>query len=145
MIAPCHRTVVHPLKMVLRFLERAIALVDAEGVAEAEAAIPVDVKRRHATRLRGSEIKPRNAGIAGRSGPDPVRIDSDSVSIEAKPEVGHNVGAHRVGRSHSNALVAGGSISGKENPVQTGTSRFFAVRTRSKVTEISKRVSSEEM
>lgn len=68
-IAPRLGPVVYPLEMVLGFLERAIALVDIEGISEAESAVRVgpvgaNVECRHSAGFSCAQIQSRDTSIA---------------------------------------------------------------------------------
>src|SRR5581483_849241 len=86
----CHRPVVDELEVILSFLQRTVALVDVQRIAEAEASIAVDVERWHSTGLGSAQVQPGYAGVGGWGGPDPIGIDADAVAVKAEAKVGHD-------------------------------------------------------
>src|SRR4051812_34785119 len=78
-VAELFGPVVHPLKMVFRFFQRAVALIYAQRVSEIETTISVYVERRHATGFRGASIETGEPGVGRRSSAHSVRLDANPV------------------------------------------------------------------
>src|SRR5437868_6814356 len=126
--------------MIFSFLQRAVALIDTESVAETETRVSVDVKGRHSAGFRRAQVQSGDSGIGGRSRSDAIRINPDAIAIETEPEVGHDIRTQAVSGTDCNTLVARGSIAGKKDSIQPRTSRLDAVGAGRKVAEISERI-----
>src|SRR5207248_406157 len=136
--------VIHPLEMVLRLFERAVALVDAERVSEIKAPVAVDVERWHAAGFRSAGVQAGQAGVSSRSGSNTVRLHADPVPIGPEAKIGNEGGADGVGVSQGKALVARERRARKIEPRESRAARLLAKSARSVFREIADRVASKD-
>src|SRR5262245_33464220 len=100
------RDVADPLELVLLLVERAIAGVDAQRIPERNASSAVQSEGGHAGSIEVINVQARNAGVLGRRGPQPVRIDEDPIAEEAEAEVGQPVRTDHVIGGVAQTLIA---------------------------------------
>ena len=88
-IARLFAPIVYPLKVVLGFAERTVALVDVQPVAEVESAIAGHVKSWHATGVASATVEADQSGITRWIESEAAWPYSNPISIRAKSDVGN--------------------------------------------------------
>src|SRR5262249_51550035 len=85
------RDVADPLELILLLVERTVARVDSQGVAELKASRAVQREGGHAGGVIVINVQARDACILGGGCAQPVRIDEDPIAEEAEAEVGQPI------------------------------------------------------
>ena len=104
-VAPDVGPVIHPLPLLLFFIERTIALVVTQRVTEVKAPSAVDKERRH-SRSNRVEIQAGDARVLGRSRAQAVRVHEHTVTVEPETEVRQPGGIECIVKAAGDALVA---------------------------------------
>src|SRR5579872_243087 len=144
-VAQCLDPVVDPLKMVLRFFQRAVALIHAQCVSEVKSCHATDIERWHSTGLRCTQIQSGEPGIRGRGCADPIRLDANAITIEAETEVRDEGWTQRVSSPECYALITIQRATGKIDTVQTRAAGLSTICSGSGESEVSESIASEEM
>ena len=123
------RPVVHELNLFLVLIQRAVAAVDAQRIAELEEviAVIVDEEGRHAARETVRQVQAGDTGVLGRRGVEAVRHHEHLITEEAEAEVREEVRAQHVIEARRDAVIertrSSGEGAGAAALVITGAAR----------------------
>ena len=127
------RPVVDELELLFVLDERAVAAVDAEGVAELEqvVAVAVDEESGHTRGKVRVQVHTGDAGVFCRRGANTVRLAKDVITDITKTEIGEQVRPHIVIEASGNGVIPGVGSAG----VGAGGTRGVQTRTACNQTE----------
>src|ERR1700747_325555 len=92
--------------MILRFFQRAVALVHAKCVSKIKSAVSIDIECRHAAGFDRAQVQTWQACTCCRRCADSVGLYTNSIAIKTKTEIRDETCAQRERAAQSQALIS---------------------------------------